>query len=240
MPFLLDTGASGSTISAGLASRVGANVVAKTTIVSAAGQKAALVVRLDRLIIGDETADGVLATLASKDALALPDLLVKGRRIEGVIGQDVLAALRYTIDYRERTIVWHHSDETLPSCAAVFDLEPRDQRFVAVVPQGRRVLRLVPDSGAEALVLFERGNRPRGDVRFLPGPGRQISGPAGSRIARMAVMAALQVGSTRFTDVPAVVVAAEPGAAVDGLLPLHFFARVTFNGPDRQLLVEVR
>jgi hypothetical protein len=52
---------------------------------------------------------------------------------------------------------------------------------------------------------------------------------------------ALRVGSTTLTDVSAAIVGRECGSPpVDGLLPLHIFARVTFNGPERQLFIEGR
>jgi predicted aspartyl protease len=240
-PFLLDTGANGSAISAALASRIGARVVAKTSVVSAAGQHDAMVVRIEHLAFGGVTADGVLATLATKEALDLPDLAARGAHVDGVIGQDVLAAHRYTIDYRKRKIIWHRSIEELPPDAAVFELERSDDRFVAVMPQNGQTLRLVPDSGAEALVLFQPREQPRRDVRLVAGAAPRLMGIAGSRFARSAVLRTLRVGSALFTDVPAVIVEPEHGSgSLDGLLPLHRFARVTFNGPDRQLLIEAR
>lgn len=240
--FLLDTGANGSAISGSLASKIGASVVAKTTVVSAAGRHEAMVVRIEHLAIGGVIADGVLATLASSEALDLPDLAARGVRVDGVIGQDVLAGLRYTIDYRARNIIWHRATETLPAHdAAAFELERTDDRFVAVIPQNEHSLRLVPDSGAEALVLFQDGNRPRHGVRLVPESAPRLSGIAGSRFARSAILRTLRVGSTLFTDVPALIVEPEHSSeSLDGLLPLHLFARVTFNGPDRQLLIEAR
>ena len=42
-------------------------------------------------------------------------------------------------------------------------------------------------------------------------------------------------------DVAAVIVGRDCDATpLDGLLPLHLFARVTFNGPEHQLLIEAR
>jgi hypothetical protein len=62
---------------------------------------------------------------------------------------------------------------------------------------------------------------------------------AGSRPARLAVVDALRIGSRTLMNVAALVVGREEGSpAADGLLPLHIFARVTFNGPERQLFIE--
>jgi hypothetical protein len=50
----------------------------------------------------------------------------------------------------------------------------------------------------------------------------------------------LQVGPTNFVDLPAVLIERHgtPGLEGDGLLPLHWFKRVTFDGPARRLSVE--
>ena len=96
-------------------------------------------------------------TVASPDAFNLPDLATSGHNVQGVIGQDVLGALRYTIDYGKRRIVWHDKAAIVPARATVLELESQDDRFVARVPQDHGVLRLVPDTGAETLVLFQHG-----------------------------------------------------------------------------------
>jgi predicted aspartyl protease len=239
-PFLVDTGSNGSLISDELASALGASIVAKTTIMSATGQKDALVTRIEHLAMGEVTASGVLMTLAPRDAFNLPDITASGQKVQGVIGQDVLAALRYTIDYDKRRIVWHDADVQVPRHATVFDLEPQNDRFVVLFPQNGHVLRLVPDTGAETLVLFQ------GDDWTQPRVARAhesagLSSLTGTREARPAVVRALRVGSTTLMDVAAVIVRREPGSpSVDGLLPLHIFARVTFNGPERQLFIEGR
>jgi predicted aspartyl protease len=235
--FLLDTGSNGSVISDELATALGSRIVARTTVMSGAGQKAALVARIEQLAMGGVTATGVLATVAAV-GLDLPDVAASGRRVQGVIGQDVLGALRYTIDYRARQIVWREVDADVPSRASVFSLEPQDDRFLVRLPQAHGMLRLVPDTGAEALVLYERD----GIVPVAATCRRErvtVTSLSGVRPARPAVVRALRVGATTMTDVAAVIVAAEHGApGGDGLLPLHLFKRVTFNGPERQLVIE--
>jgi predicted aspartyl protease len=237
--FMLDTGSNGSVISEPLASALGAKVVAKTTMMSASGRKDALVVKIGHLAVGGVSAHGVLMTLASPDAFNLPDLATSGHHVQGVIGQDVLGTLRYTIDYRRQIIFWHEAAAGIPPRATVFELESQQDRFVALVPQGRRVLRLVPDTGADTLVLFQ------GEGGTLPtataSEPAEVTGLAGTRPAQRAVVRALQVGSITLMDVSAAIVNREGDSPpLDGLLPLHIFARVTFNGPERQLFIENR
>jgi len=237
---MLDTGSNGSVISEQLAASLGAKAVAKTTLMSASGRKDALMVRIEHLAVGGVSADDVLMTVASPDSFNLPDLATSGRKVQGVIGQDVLGGLRYTIDYTERRIVWHDAAAIVPAHATVLELESQDDRFVARVPQDHRVLRLVPDTGAEALVLFQHGGSiPPG--ASVANESVELAGLTGTRDARRAVVRAFRLGSTVLMDVAAVIVGRDCDATpVDGLLPLHLFARVTFNGPEHQLLIEAR
>jgi len=238
--FMLDTGSNGSVISEQLASTLGAKAVARTTLMSASGRRDALLVRIEHLAVGGVSAHDVRMTVASPGALNLPDLATSGLNVQGVIGQDVLGALRYTIDYGERRIVWHDKAALVPAHATVLELESQDDRFVARVPQDHRVLRLVPDTGAETLVLFQHGGSifPATSVANEP---VELTGLTGRRDARRAVVRAFRLGSTVLMDVTVVIVERDCDTTpLDGLLPLHHFARVTFNGPERQLLIESR
>jgi predicted aspartyl protease len=238
LSFMLDTGSNGSVISEQLASTLGAKAVAKTTLMSASGRKDALVVRIEHLTVGGVSTHGLQMTVAPPEAFNLPDVATSGRNIQGVIGQDVLGALRYTIDYQERRIVWHNAAARIPAHATVLELESQDDRFVARVPQDHHVLRLVPDTGAETLVLFQHGGSILPTVS-LANESVELTGLTGTRNARRVVVRAFRVGSTLLTDVAAVIVGRDCDATpLDGLLPLHLFARVTFNGPEHQLLIE--
>jgi Aspartyl protease len=238
--FMVDTGSNGSVISEQLASTLDAKTVAKTTLMSVSGRRDAVVVRIEHFAVGGVTADDVLMTVASPDAFNLPDVATSGRRVQGVIGQDVLGGLRYTIDYAARRIVWHDTAASIPPHATVLELESQDDRFVARVRQDHRVLRLVPDTGAETLVLFQHdGSIP--PSASLSNESIGLTGLTGTRDARRAIVRAFRVGSTLLMDVAAVIVGRDCDATpLDGLLPLHLFARVTFNGPERQLLIETR
>jgi hypothetical protein len=215
-------------------------IVARTTLASGAAQKDTLVAGIEHLGIGDVTNGALIATIASRDDLTFPDLTADGTRIQGVIGQDVLASLRYTIDYRHRQIVWRPDRSGIPPRATVLALDFQEDRFLALIPADRDVVRLVPDTGAERLVLF-RTDRPSSIDVTLTGEPVAVVAMAGARAARTAIVRTLRLGSTTLTNVTAVVVDREHNApAVDGLLPLHLFARVTFDGPGRQLYIEAR
>jgi len=237
IPFLLDTGANGSAISESLVTSLGLPIVARTIVASAIGQKARLVTRIEHLAMGGVSVNDVLATVMPDEDFAWPD--ADGGRVQGIVGQDILGALRYTIDYRARQIMFRDLAGEVPRHAAVLTLEPCDDRFLVVLPQGGSTLRLVPDSGSEGLVLFHRDDRAESPITLT---GRAtLSGVTGSREAMMGRLNVLRIGETRLTDVPVVIVdRAASAQSADGLLPLHIFARVTFNGPERQLVIESR
>jgi predicted aspartyl protease len=241
VPFILDTGSNTSVVSDDLASALGAPVVARTTMASAGGQRDALVARIEHLEMGGVRAHDLSMAIVPRDALDLPGLTtINGLRAQGIIGQDVLSRLRYTIDYRKRHIVWHDAGAPVPRRATVLDLQLQEDRFLVVLPQSRGVLRLVPDSGAETLVLFHEDGRGQPDV-IPSGAPVGLTGLAGTRKAQPAIVRTLHIGSAVRTNMAALVVESEHASpSVDGLLPLHIFARVTFDGPGRQLLIEDR
>ena len=101
-------------------------------------------------------------------------------------------------------------------------------------------LRLVPDSGADRLVLFgyQPGGLPSltllGTVRV-----RSVTGEASARLVRLDH---LEVGGIAVGDHQALLLDDRPtgGAMGDGLLPLHLFGRVTFNLAHSSLWLEPR
>jgi len=237
--FLLDTGSNGSVVSDRLAASLGLRAVARTTMLSASEQKEALVAGIEELTLGPVAARNVLATLVTPGDLHLPDTAALGCTVQGVIGQDVLSSLRYTIDYQARRIYWRDASADAPRRASRFALEPQGDRFLIRLPQEHHELRLVPDTGSEALVLFQNGETISDPV--ASGTAIGVTGLAGTRAARRAIVRKLRVGDTTLTELPAVVVHGDGGPApVDGLLPLHLFARVTFDGPERRLFIEPR
>ena len=151
-----------------------------------------------------------------------------------MIGQDVLASLRYTLDFKRRVIEWHN--QTPVQRGGVFALSFEHGRFLVDLPQRDSMLRLVPDSGAGGLVLF---NAPVSPAIVDTGMRVELSTVNGRRMARQVVMRELRLGATTLRDVPAVALDAEErhSSDGDGLLPLHLFDRVTFDGPARILIL---
>ena len=216
--FILDTGAARSLVSDDLARELAAPAVATSEVVTSAGSDLRFVVRLASLAMASATADDLLAVVVPG-----PHLARLGPRVRGLLGQDFLSAFNYTLDYRRRRLTW---DEPL-ACDApgAARMTAAEGRFVMALERDRGApLRLVPDSGAEVPVLFRvsAGTPPESLA------AAKVSGlGAGERIARIATMPTLRVGSITMRHLDAYIVERDE-ADVDGLLPLHGFSSVSF------------
>ena len=229
--FLLDTGASHSAISATLASRLELTAIAKTLVTTPAGETWRAVVRVRNLALGPVTVREILPSIVHDNSLQ------DAMRAQGVLGQDVLAALHYTLDYSRRVLSWGgaaSSDrqwvqlplEWIAGCP-----------IVRTGPAGRpSTLRLIPDSGASHVVLFDAGDRAL--PPHHPGVGFVRLDTLGERrAARPVMIPELWIGPIVLRNQAAAVIGGGRREA-DGVLPLHLFRRVTVNGPAGYLLLE--
>jgi predicted aspartyl protease len=232
--FRLDTGSTRSIVSADVATRLKLRVIAQTMVVTPSGETLRPLASVSGLAVGPVIGRTVVAMVTPRDQLS------RSGAVDGVIGQDVLAPRHYTIDYRRREIVWH-SGPGEATGGTRLTLESRGGQVMALLPQAtgrQRPLRMIPDTGADSLVFFERSGVPLPPL--TPLETARLQTLSGSRPVRRVLIDRLDVGSIRLSDQIGVVVgrAPEQSALGDGLLPLHLFARVTFNGPGGYLAIE--
>ena len=232
--FVLDTGSSRTVISTRLAKALRLPFVAKTVMVTPAGRDEAYIVRLERLAVEGGTGFNVAAAVMPGDRYAA------GQRVDGLIGQDVLSTLVYTIDYARRIVVWHADGDLLAGDRLPLDV--RNNRVLVSLAQhdaDPNPVWLVPDSGSDALVLFSHA-KDKLALKLLD--VGVLSSLSGSRLARRAEIEGLVVGTARLNSPYAVVIDSEEPAEMmgDGLLPLNLFARVTFNVAAGYLIVQPR
>ena len=227
---LLDTGATHSAITADIVEQIGARLVAQTNVISPAGEALRPIVAVDVLKIGPVSVDAVLPSVAAKGAFD------KKAEIKGLIGQDVLAGLRYTLDFKRRSIQWHDAAPLHDGTRLRLSFE--HGRFLVTLPQGNETVRFVPDSGAGGVVLFEARCRRKLDAVETDEMVELWTG-AGARPARVVRLSTFRVGDRTMRNLKAVTIGGDEQhpAAGDGLLPLHLFERVTFDGPSRVLIV---
>jgi predicted aspartyl protease len=232
--FVLDTGSSRTVISARLSRELRLPVIAKTVMVMPAGRDVASVVRLNGLAVDGRPGVDVSAAVMPADRYAA------GQQVDGLIGQDVLAAVVYTIDYERREVHWHAAGDPLPGNR--LPLSVRDNRLLVSLAQrdgDPSPLSLIPDSGSDGLVFFAHA---QDKLRLTLLDVGLLSGLSGSRLARRVQVDSLMVGNTRLRNPLAVLVDSGEAATVmgDGLLPLHLFSRVTFNAGEGYLIVQPR
>src|SRR4051812_30471030 len=131
---LLDTGSSHSAICSDLANALGLVPVSRAVVTSPIGEHVRTIVRLDRLEIGPTVTSNVLASVIPAEAAS------RTRGFQGLIGQDVLATKRYTIDFRGRRVLWHEQRAVVTGHA--LPLEFDTGRVLVRLPQRTMVLRL--------------------------------------------------------------------------------------------------
>lgn len=221
--FVVDTGSSRTVISTRLWQELRLPVMSKTRMVTPAGRDEAYVVRLTGLSICCPSEFTVEAAVMTADRYAA------GQRVDGLIGQDVLSTVIYTIDYARRAIVWHSAADLPDGLRLPLDVSA--QRVLVSLPQysgDPSPLSLIPDSGSDALVLFAHA---RDKLQMTPLDVGVVSGVAGTRLAHRVQLEDLVVGQARLQNPLAVLIdSGEPAALMgDGLLPLHGFSTVTFN-----------
>jgi predicted aspartyl protease len=234
--FLLDTGATRSAITSRLARQLRSPVIAQTAMVTPAGRGIRNVTLVRSLQVGHRPPVSVAAMVWPDEALA------RVGRVDGLLGQDVLASLTYTIDYRRRELVWHDGDIGHVSGLRLPLTTANGLFFVSLPrpPGGSSATRLLADSGADAIVLFA----PSGTTMRLSGPLETgvVRTSTGLQVGRRVRIDALDLGALVLQDQLALLLPAgdASGFLGDGLLPLHLFARVTFDAAARVLIVATR
>ena len=217
--FLVDTGATTTTLDAGFATTLGLRAAGSLRIVTASGSVTAPAGKIATLGVGGLDVRDLAVSWMPLDALRVED-----ERIMGVIGQDVLADLTVTIDYARRRV--RFGSERCASGDMTMAVERSDRRPTVAArlrtPAGNREVRLVVDSGVNAMVLFERSAGSGNGVRLATHTG---SADAAFVSVATATLAGLAVSG------PAVALQPAEPRGEDGLLPASWFSRVCIDGP---------
>jgi len=230
--FLLDTGSSHTIVSSELVDRLSLPVVAQARVRTPAGVEMGRVVRVELISIGSASAEGLMPSVVS-----LAQLRERESGVDGVIGQDFLKAFDYTVDYRRKRLRFTAEAEDpqlrLPLVRA-------GDRSLVQLPgnAGDDPVLMVPDSGTEGFVIFERNGRTA--VRVDPlSQLVGVSGLASQQVGRGALLRELRVGGVTLRNQPAVVIEREGARTLegDGLMPLHQFSSVSFNNNEGFLVV---
>jgi predicted aspartyl protease len=234
--FLLDTGSSHSVVSESLADQLTLPFVARTSVLTSTSREWRPVVNLDQTTIGGVESERLLASVAPSARL---DGISRG--IDGIIGQDFLFGLNYTLDYRRKRLVWRDEDSDADSVR--LPLIAQEGRYLVLVTSADsdRAVLLVPDSGASGFVAYERNGRTKLALSDTAGTAA-VHSLSGGQLARTMMLRELRLGSLTVRHQRVAVVARDPNDVMegDGLLPLHLFASVSFNARDGYLRLRGR
>jgi hypothetical protein len=218
-PFLLDTGASLTTIDGREASKRG--LATAGSIPSETGP--VRIVHAD-LAIGERAI--VSTPVVAEDLQAFTTVV---GNVGGILGSDALRALgAFTIDYERCSLVIGASETAGPEEASAVALDWHEGRPVARMTGGGRLLL---DSGATTLTVFH-GTRAAEALTWSGAPTTvvRIERADGVRVGHLGRVARVTIGTAELQNVPAVGVRSwydAGGAGVpDGLLPLGLFSRV--------------
>lgn len=229
---LLDTGSSASSVSRKLMRTLQLVPVGTRDLVTPSGTRARDGVRLDVMSVGAASRRSLLASVIDDR-----DLAALGPDVDGILGQDFLAEQHYTVDYRRKRLSWRAETSGDEPSAATLDIRLEQGRWLVGLPQtDGRVLWFVPDSGAAALVLYDRGSASALKTRIVSCCAG-VTTVNGSRSARLVIVPEFKVGSRVIRNREALILnrAHAHSPAGDGLLPLSMFASVSFH-PEQQLL----
>ena len=235
LSFLIDTGSTRSVVSDAVAQQLTLRPAARTEMVTTAGTSMALVVAMPETCLAAHCSHDAMAIVASKGALGFGS-----GQLDGVLGGDVLNR-DFTIDYRQRRFTWDDGPGH-PRKADRLPMSVEDGRAVVTIPQeGHPALRLVADSGADALVLFDSAAvRSLGVASSLNRLTLRTLG--GTKQAEPLAIPVLRIGGAAWRNEMAVVVPRPAGypETIDGIMPLHRFAEVSFRFSEGSLFVRHR
>jgi hypothetical protein len=235
-PFVIDTGSSRTVVGADLARALELPIVAKTEVISVSGREFRPVARLTASV-GTSPSSSLLASVVPVERL-----LAAGRGVRGIIGQDLLMTLNYTLDYKRQRFT-----PSLPAdrdrSSIELPLEVHEGRVLLALPAGagQPPIRLVPDSGSTMFVVFGREGKAPFALEYLRG-AMQVGTLASTQNVPMVRLREVRLGRLALRDQMAALVerSSRTGSDSDGLLPLQIFARVVFDMQRRVMIATPR
>lgn len=242
--FLLDTGTDTTLVTPAVAARLALRPTSRVVLATPAGARAAARAEVRALSVGPKPAGGGEVLIDG-----LTELRALDARLCGVVGQNFLGRLNYSLDYGRRLMLVEDARDAPPAGARVPVANEGGRLLVSATSKrgGAGALRLLVDSAAGGLVLFDSPDSPlsRAALGIETPPGRSLraSTNAGSLPARAGQLRSLHVGGAAFSDL-AVALVASPASAgprrEDGLLPTSLFRSIYFNNAEGYVVLNPR
>ena len=221
--FVLDTGATGTTLHVGLADRLGLRATGHTRVTTLGQTARVATVRLDAFaIIGLPVTHELDAAIHDMDAVRR-----SAAEAEGIVGQDVLSRYDYLIDTaRTRLTIGRF---TAPPSGVHLPLATSAGRPVLLVDDARGRYGLVLDTGADVLVMEAQAARQAiGDVAPVGRTRGTLETHLGTRTVDVEHHVGLRLANVTLPPLAVVRLPAEAWAMSPevGLLPASLFGRV--------------
>ncbi len=245
--FILDTGATDSVIDSQLAKTLSLKVIGRTVGTGGAGTATALIFRGTTLKLRNVEAVNLTLYGFPLDSLSAPF----GRRISGVIGNDILKQLVVEVDYVSQVLNFYEPASYQYSGAGVvipITLEGYPFVRARITLDGRRVIegKFEIDSGATNAIMF---NTPFVDRnKLLEGISKsnqvRTGGLGGSAVAFSGRLKSMSLGSLQLENLIARFSRARRGddasAKYDGLIGDDILRRfrVVFDYSRRRMMLE--
>ncbi len=245
--FILDTGATDSVIDSQLAKTLSLKVIGRTLGTGGAGTATALIFRGTTLKLRNVEAVNLTLYGFPLDSLSAPF----GRRISGVIGNDILKQLVVEVDYVSQVLNFYEPASYQYSGAGVvipITLEGYPFVRARITLDGRRVIegKFEIDSGATNAIMF---NTPFVDRnKLLEGISKsnqvRTGGLGGSAVAFSGRLKSMSLGSLQLENLIARFSRARRGddasAKYDGLIGDDILRRfrVVFDYSRRRMMLE--
>ena len=221
--FVLDTGATGTTIHAALARELGLHASGESRMTTLDATTRVATVRLDAFSIVGLPVTHALDVAVHDMALvrrSAPDA-------EGIVGQDVLSRYDYLIDTaRARLTIGRFA---APASGVHLPLAASAGRPIVLLDDGRATYGLVLDTGADVLVMEARAARQAiGDVPPVGRSRGRLSTHLGARDVDVEHHVGMRMANVDLPPVAVVRLPAEAWAMSPevGLLPASLFSRV--------------
>ena len=213
--FLLDTGGETNQVDVNLARKLGLGAAFQVELVTSAGVRRVPGGKVERVSLGPSEASGQEFLFASLDGVH-----ELSSDISGILGQEFLAHFDYTLDFRNRQLVF---DEAPPDWDRV-PVRVLHQRMLVPTNQGELVL----DSGTAVLTLFREASTPRAAT---------ILGSSGlAAMVSVGLAPDLIIAGHRYRPANAAFGLSSPGA--EGLLPASLLQAVFISNAERYVALE--
>ena len=242
--FLLDTGTDTTLLTPEVAARLALRPASRVVLATPAGSRAVARAEVRSLSVGPKLIGGGEVLIDELEELRALDA-----RLSGVVGQNFLGRLNYSLDYGRKLLLVEDGRDAPPAGARVPVAQEDGKMFVSATSRhgDAAALRLLVDTAAGGLVLFDSPHSPPGrapfEIEAPPGQLIKASTNAGSLAARAGQLKSLHVGGEKFTRLRVALIQFPASAGPrreDGLLPTSLFRSIYFNNAEGYVVLNPR